>query len=183
VCIEKDLIYWDSFIDFVKVAMNATFNINRTSTFSRGFPEIKRPLPRIFVSSFLASPTARRMFVLPPFLHKTDVVYAVPRMLSSTVEWFRLVNELSDYVWYCLLTSLLFSIVFLYLLLEGRKDLAYVVLFTLQPLLGQYSRDDFLSRARIFLATWLLSFFVLQAGYLCTLLSTMSVPSNDDAIK
>jgi len=184
VYIEAGYIDWDPLIDFLQVAMNATFNINRTSRFGGGYPGIPSTLPRIFVSSFLVRPSTPTSFVLPPFFAKDDVVYAVPRKLTSSIEWFRLVNELSDNVWYCLIVALVSSVGIVYMFAKGRKDFIYVVLLNVQPLLQHSSSGRFLpGRGRMFFTVWLLCSFVLQSSYVCKLLSKLTVPSNEDAIK
>jgi len=184
VYIELENFYWDPFVDFLQVAMNATFNINHTARFKGGDPGVDSILPRIFVSGFYARRGPLSYFVFPPFYGLTDMVYAVPRRLTSSVEWFRLVNELSGYTWLCLFVALVLSLGVIYLFTTGSRDFASIVLFTVQPLLQQSWHSRFLSqRGQIVGSFWLLFCFVLNSSYLCTLLSQLTVPSTSDAIK
>jgi len=184
VYIEHENFYWDPFVDFLQVAMNATFNINHTARFKGGHPGVNSILPRIFVSGFYARRGPLSYFVFPPFYDHDVMVYAVPRRRTSSVEWFRLVNELSDYTWLCLFVALVPSIGFIYLFTIGSKDFVSVVLLTVQPLLQQSWHSRFLSRrGEIIGSFWLLFCFVLNSSYLCTLLSQLTVPSTSDAIK
>jgi len=186
VLVRTDFNLYDPLIDFLQVAMNASFNISRTIVFisQDSIKDISRLLPVIEVSLFLTSHVSGRHFILPPFFETEDAVYVVPRKLVSSILWFRLINELSDYVWCGLIISLMLSVGVFYLYLKRTKDFAYLVLFSVQLFFGpSWSAHSLPWRGRVFFTLWLLFCFVLTSSYVCTLHSELTVPNTDDAIK
>jgi len=176
--------FYDPLIEFLQVAMRASFNIIHTLERLETKLDIPSSLPVIKVSVFWANPEGRRNNILPSFFETDEAVFAVPRQLTSSVFWFRLINELSDYAWCGLLVSLISSVCFFYLYLKRTKDFVYVVLFFVQPLFQTSWSARYLPwRGRVFFTLWLLFCFVLTSSYLCTLHSELTVPNTDDAIK
>jgi len=176
--------HYDALIDFLQVAMDASFSISHTKVAS--LPSIKdklRSLPVIEVSPTLSQASSRH-FIFPSLYQTKEVVYVVPRKLTSSVLWFRLINELSDYVWCGLIISLILAVGVFYLYVKRTKDFVYVVLFCVQPFFGpSWSPHSLPWRGRVLFTVWLWFCFVLTSSYVCTLHSELMVPNTDDAIK
>jgi len=175
--------FYDPLMDFLEVAMNASFNRSHTLENLDETVDIFSSLPIIKDSIFWANPEGGQNFILPSFIEIDEVVFAVPRKLIYSVVWLRLINEFSDYVWYGLIISLILSVGVFYLH-RPSKGLIYVVMFTVQPLFETSWSAHYLSwRGRVFFILWLFSCFVLTSSYLCTLHSELTVPNTEDAIK
>jgi len=174
--------YWSPLIKFLEVAMNATFNIDVTTrSISSDDPGCE--LPTIYISTRTADESAMS-YTLSSYFKATEMMYAVPHRPIASVQSFRLLNELSSYVWYGLIVAVVAGIATLFHLVEGRKDFVYVVLLGVQPLVGTAWSADFLPwRGRVFFAMWHLFCLIMSAAYLCEFLSEMTVPFTEDAIK
>jgi len=182
--VRPDFHFYYTLIDFLQLAMNASFNITITLKSQDSTKDILSLLPVIKVSLFLTSQVSGRHFILPPLFETEDAVYVVPRKLISSVLWFRLIKELSDYVWCGLIISFVLSVGVFYFYMKRTKDFVYVVLFCVQPFFGPSSSAHSLPwRGRVFFAVWLWFCFVITSSYVCTLHSELIVPNTDDAIK
>jgi len=162
--------------------MKASFNLNTTV---RNFP-FKRAVypPQIHVANLRIQTQSLLNYTVSSNIETHELVYAVPRVSTASVEWFRILNELSAYVWFALIVILLLSVGTLYLLAHDGKDLVYIIMFTVQPLFGFSWGTDFLSwRGRVIFATWLYFCVILSTSYMSTFLSKLTVPSTSDAIK
>jgi len=113
-----------------------------------------------------------------------QVFLVVPRRIISSVQWFRLADELSPMFWCGIGISFVASVLIFYVLFGGRKDLFQSFLFVLQLLLSQ-SADCRIRKLhfRIYLLSWILFSFIVSSSYLCSLLSKLTVPFSEDAIK
>ena len=160
--------------------MNATFNI----TLADNYPDYSRPRPtEIEVMPVMVHELMVERCIVPAYLYYEENIIAVPRIPASSSEWYRLSSELSGDVWYALLVILAAAVGVSYLLIQGDRDLAFVILFVLQPLLVSPQSGDFLRwRGRVFFVNWLMFCFILQSSYQCTFLSELTVPSTADAI-
>jgi len=109
--------------------MSVTFNIRRTSARLYSNVDTSSSLPITAISSPSIRTAVGSNLILPCYFDADYVVYLVPRKLIPSVVWFRLVNELSGYVWCCLIISLTLSIgnLFVYKTYE-RVPLRRVVL-------------------------------------------------------
>jgi len=171
---------WSPIVEFLQVAMNATFNI----TLTPWHPDYHHLRPSEFqITPVLAHESMAPKCILPAYLFYEENLFAVPRVPAKSSEWSRLFNELSAYVWYALVVTLLMTVGVFYVLIQGSRNLVYVFLFLLQPLLVSPQSGNFLSwRGRIFFVNWLMFCFILQSSYLCTFLSELTVPSTADAL-
>ena len=172
-------ILWRPVVDFLKVALNATFKMQFTSD----HPNINKVDPSVIqVTPLLVRGDLNKFCIVPAYVYFQEHIFAVPRMPPLNLEWFRLVRELSDYVWYALILVMGMSAGVSYLL-NADGDYGSVLMFVVQPLLGAPQRGDFLSwRVRSFFTIWLMFCFILQPSYMCTLLSELTVPSTLDTI-
>jgi len=125
-----------------------------------------------------------KFYAFPLHLEFTLVSLAVPRRIISAVQWFRLVDELSPMLWCGIGISFVASVPMFYVLFGGRRDVFQILLFVLQLLLSQSA--DCRTRKlhfRIYLLSWILFSFIVSSSYLCSLLSKLTVPFSEDAIK
>jgi len=181
VLIQREVsVTWRPILEFLKVAMNATFNITVTPT----HPDYSRLHPsEIQVTPVLVHDLMAVYSVIPSYLFYEENVFAVPRVPTSSFHSSPLFSEWSDSVWYALMVTLVAMVGVSCLFMEGDKDLVFVILFVLQPLLVAPQSGNFLSwRGRIFFTYWLIFCFILQSSYLCTFLSQLTVPSTADAL-
>jgi len=180
----EDNVFTNSYtlISFLNVAMNSTDVMRRTTHFQ--FPQIADEDSDIFLGSFYVTHERLHLFVIPPFLENFRSVIALPRRPISAVPWFRLLDELSNSVWCLILVSFPLTVCLLYVVLDGRKDFGYVVLLVLQSLLAIPCTARILPwPGRLYFSCWLMFCVVLNATYLSTLLSKLTVPFTDEAIK
>ena len=174
------LIAWTPILDFLRVAMNASFNITLT--------DVHPDYSRLRASQFQVTPllVLEAMAVhcfLPAYVVFEENVFAVPRVPTYSSQWLRLFNELSEYVWYALLVTVVMTACMLYFLIRGNRDFVFVIMFVVQPLLVAPQKGDFLRwRARIFFVNWLLFSFIVQSSYVCSSLSELIAPSTADAL-
>jgi len=179
----NDFLHWRPLLRFLEVAINATFKINTTESIITKNGSIIYP-PEIHVSDTHLSNRTAELNFMSPYIEVHELVYAVPRVLTVSVEWFRILNELSGYVWFALIVFLILSACTLYLLANDAKDPVYIILFTAQPLFGMTWNSHFLSwRGRVFFTTWLFFCVVLSSSYMTTFLSKLTVPSTVNAIE
>jgi len=122
--------------------------------------------------------------VFPLRIEFLQVFLAVPRRIISSVQWFRLADELSPMFWCGIGISFVASVPIFYVLFGGRKDLFQSFLFVLQLLLSQSAHCRIRKlHFRIYLLSWILFSFIVSSSYLCSLLSKLTVPFSEDAIK
>ena len=124
---------FSTLVRFLEFAMDARFNIN-TIKGNSSFPHDTKYPPQIRVANFALKESDLEYFVLSSYIQPGETVYAVPRVSTVSVEWFRMLNELSTNVWVALIVISLLSAGTSYLLADDGKDLVYVILFTVQPL-------------------------------------------------
>jgi len=173
---------WSTLLHFLEFAMDTRFNIN--TTVGESFPSRTYYPPQIRVANMLLEESDPEDYILSSYIHTEERVYAVPRVLTVSVEWFRILNELSGNVWFALMVISLLSAGTSYLLADDGKDLVYVILFTVQPLFEKSWEGHFLSwRGRMFFTLWLFFCVILTTSYTSTFLSQLTVPSTSDAIK
>jgi len=133
------------------------------------------------------NPTIHHSVVVPSYFRRYDSVYAVPQVLPNTalsVQWCRIFSELSKEIWCGLLVSLIVSVIIMYFFTKGQRDLIYIALFVAKPLVGSVWSGKFLpGQARIYLAFWLFFCLVVDSSYHCSLLSDLTKPLDEDAIK
>jgi len=174
------LLAWTPMLDFLQVAMNATFNLTLTPV----HPDYSRLRPsELQVTPVIAFGLMAEACILPAYLFFEENVFAVPRVPVKSSEWSRLFNELSVYVWYALIVVIVMTVGVSYFLIQGNRDLVFVILVVLQPLFVAPQGGNFSGwRGRIFVTNWLMFCFILQSSYLCTFLSELTVPSTADAL-
>jgi len=174
------LLAWSPVLDFLQVAMNATFNLTLTPV----HPDYTQLRPsEIQVTPILVFDRSAERWILPAYLFYEENIFAVPRVPVRSLGWSRLFNELSTNVWYPLMGTLVTTVGVLYLLIQGEKDLVALIFFVIRPLVIAPQSVNFLSwRGRIFFVNWLMFCFILQSSYLCTFLSELTVPSTADAL-
>jgi len=162
--------------------MGARFNIN--TTIEDALPSHSNYALLIRASNIVLSASSLEHYIVPSYILIEEKVFAVPRVLTVSVEWFRILNELSGNVWFALIAISLLSAGTLYLVADDGKDLVYVILFTVQPLFEKSWEGHFLSwRGRMFFTLWLFFCVILTTSYTSTFLSQLTVPSTSDAIK
>ena len=167
---------WSTLLHFLEFAMDTRFNIN--TTVGESFPSRTYYPPQIRVANMLLEESDPEDYILSSYIHTEERVYAVPRVLTVSVEWFRILNELSGNVWFALMVISLLSAGTSYLLADDGKDLVYVILFTVQPLFEKSWEGHFLSwRGRMFFTLWLFFCVILTTSYTSTFLSQLTVPS------
>jgi len=173
--------YWRTFVEYLEVAMNSTFV---TSYVKLSYDNSLRPSTlRVFV--WLPYTYLTNLYVLPSYFYSIEYAYAVPRVLVTSVDWFRLFSELSYQVWIGLSIALIAVIGTFYYFMKGGGDLAYAVLFSVQPLLGTSweLRGNLLSlHGRVLFTSWLFFCLIVSSSYLCTLLSLLTVSFTSGAI-
>jgi len=173
---------WSTLLHFLEFSMDARFNIN--TTIGESFLSHTTYPPQILVANMRVSESHLEHFILSSYIEKLEHVYVVPRVLTVSVDWFRILNELSGNVWLALVVISLLSAGTSYLLADDGKDLMYVILFTVQPLFEKSWKGQFLSwRGRMFFTLWLFFCVILTTSYTSTFLSQLTVPSTTDAIK
>jgi len=174
---------WRHLLSFLEIAINATFQINITATPIKTTTAAVYP-PQIHVSDLALHNGSAENYIITLYIEDHKLVYAVPYALTVSVEWFRILNELSGYVWFASIICLVLSAGTLYLLSKDAKDPVYIILFTVQPLFGVSWCSGFLSwRGRVYFTIWLLFCVVLSSSYMTTFLSRLTVPSNTHAIE
>jgi len=180
---KKALGAWSTLLNFLEFAMDAHFNINTTIGSSSFHIHTIYP-PHIRVSKARLAEFELEISILSSYILIEEKVFAVPRVLTVSVEWFRILNELSTNVWFALIVISLLSAGTSYLLADDGKDFVYVILFTVQPLFEKSWEGHFLSwRGRMFFTLWLFFCVILTTSYMSTFLSQLTVPSTTDAIK
>jgi len=178
--------YW-FFLEFLLKAMDSSkkclHDIDVTQTSGYDLPGCEAGLPLIGIYFEPLTDVQENSNVISSLLDPLTYGFIVPRIPLSSVHWLRLVNELSCDVWLGVAMSLVLSSVCIYVFMND-KDIILVVLYTLQPLLGVSWSEKFSSwQPRAFFVSWLLFCFLINSSYLCSLLSELTAPSNDDAIK
>jgi len=174
--------FWSTLLHFLEFAMDARFNINAIT--GETFPSHTKYPIHIRVANMRLKESDNEKYILSSYIQPGETVYAVPRVLTVSVEWFRILNELSTNVWFALIMISLLSAGTSYLLANDGKDLVYVILFTVQPLFEKSWGAHFLSwRGRMFFTLWLFFCVILTTSYTSTFLSQLTVPSTTYAIK
>ena len=172
---------WSALLNFLEFTMDARFN---TTTIGETFPSYKNNTPSICAANLLLTEYDVKHYIVPSYIKIQEKVYVGPRELTVSVEWFRILNELSGNVWFALIVISLLSAGTLYLLAKDGKDFVYVILFTVQPLFEKSWEGHFLSwRGRMFFTLWLFFCVILTTSYTSTFLSKLNVPPTTDAIK
>jgi len=169
---------------FLQAAMNATAEV--LSSPHLALPEIRDNSTNIILGQFYVSEDRLKIFVIPSHLEQLHVVVAVPHreVPNVPIQWFRLFEELSFGVWYGMGISFLATVVILCAFLRSKKDLGFIVLFTLRTLLGFPNPSSNLpSHTRVFLSTWLMACLVLNSTYLSTLLRKLTYQFSEEVIK
>ena len=148
---------WSTLLHFLEFAMDARFNIN--TTIGDYFSSHTKYPPQIRVAEAPLQESELERHILSSYIIIEEKMYAVPRVLTVSVEWFRILNELSGNVWFALIVISLLSAGTSYLLADDGKDLVYVILFTIQPLFEKSWGGQFLTwRGRMFFTLWLFFF-------------------------
>jgi len=175
---------WSPFMHFLEVAMDARFNIN-TTVQSFGIADIPPYPPQIRVAYLLVQNWIGHFYTFSSYVESLELVHAVPRVVTTSVEWFRFSDELSVFAWFALIVALPLTAGTLYLLAHDSKDTVYVILFAVvQPFLGNSWGSGFLSlRGQVFFTIWLYCSVILNTSYMTTFLSQLTVPYNTYAIK
>ena len=135
--------------------MNASFNTNTSFADFTSLDFIKYP-PQLRVAYIRVDSRRVSYCTFSSYIENHEIVYAVPRVLTVSVEWFRILNELSGYVWFALIVTSLLSASTLYLLANNAKDPVYIIMLTVQLLFGFSWGSDFLPlRGRVLFTIWL----------------------------
>ena len=176
--------YWRPLLEILEVALNATRQMFFRPDIYFDTPKSDGNSSRVVLSYYKADYEVSEFFVIPLFFYLAHIVLALPHQPVSSLQWSRLLNELSVYVWYGVGVSIIVTVVFMYASMKGSKDLMRVVTFCLRTLLASPTSPLRLRGfARLYLAQWLLFCLVLDATYHSKLLSKLTVPLSDESIK
>jgi len=118
------------------------------------------------------------------YVEFTRIALAVPRRTISSMHWRSLITELSPMLWCGIGLSFAVSVVTFYALFMGKKDVFQIILLVLQLLLGQpWACSIGKWHFRMYLLSWLLFSLIVNASYMCSLLSNLTMPFSQDSIK
>jgi len=170
------------FLSFLEKALNLSFRYQPYRLGKRYSLDNVRS--GAYVYNFILQPALTETAFAPFFTKQRQEVLVVPNQPISSVQWFRLIRGLSSPVWCAVLVFFgAFAVIF-YVYLRSNGDFGSVMMFTLGTCINSPSVPPNASwHFRCYTLLWNWMSFLVASSYLCTLLSQLTVPFEDDRIR